>query len=277
MKRSCGRKGSYNLNPAVISCSDRSNTNVIHLDTISTIDQIPRMCPTCQIKKQFIIEGHRGFGVGPEENTLPAFQKAIDLGLDSIELDVWLSKDDVLVVLHDLVKGEDESARPPEFTVSELQAKGYSTLRQVLEFSKDNILVNIELKPTDMRVKTKVTQLVEDLDMMNQVAYSTFEHDTFDSTPYPTEYGYLLSDDDPYVINLEIPDSLNLQFELISRELVEKIHSVGARSFIWTYRKPGCQYEETEEFYKFLYAIGVDILCTNFPEKAVRFRDSHLP
>ncbi|MCB0506008.1 MAG: glycerophosphodiester phosphodiesterase, partial [Cyclobacteriaceae bacterium] len=44
---------------------------------------------------------HRGFsGVAPE-NTLAAFQKAIEAGADYFELDVHTTKDDSLVVIHD--------------------------------------------------------------------------------------------------------------------------------------------------------------------------------
>jgi glycerophosphoryl diester phosphodiesterase len=54
----------------------------------------------------FTIIGHRGcHGHAPDlnvtENTLPAFQAAIDAGADMVELDVWRTTDDVLVVYHD--------------------------------------------------------------------------------------------------------------------------------------------------------------------------------
>jgi glycerophosphoryl diester phosphodiesterase len=48
-----------------------------------------------------ILIGHRGFRIGVVENTFQAFRKAIRLNLDYIELDVHLSKDEVLYVHHD--------------------------------------------------------------------------------------------------------------------------------------------------------------------------------
>lgn len=45
--------------------------------------------------------GHRGAPKGVRENTLEAFRKALDLGLDGFELDVHLTRDGVLVVHHD--------------------------------------------------------------------------------------------------------------------------------------------------------------------------------
>jgi glycerophosphoryl diester phosphodiesterase len=44
---------------------------------------------------------HRGFRIGAVENTLTAFQKAVELNLDYIELDIHRSKDNILYVLHD--------------------------------------------------------------------------------------------------------------------------------------------------------------------------------
>lgn len=51
--------------------------------------------------KKIIVEGHRGYCAKYPENTLISFEKAIELGVDAIEFDVWLSKDKVPVIIHD--------------------------------------------------------------------------------------------------------------------------------------------------------------------------------
>ena len=51
--------------------------------------------------KNIVVEGHRGFCALYPENTLLSFQKAIELGVDAIEFDVWLSSDKVPVLMHD--------------------------------------------------------------------------------------------------------------------------------------------------------------------------------
>lgn len=51
--------------------------------------------------KEFIIVGHRGAAGHAPENTMASFRKAIELGADWIELDVHLSKDGQLMVMHD--------------------------------------------------------------------------------------------------------------------------------------------------------------------------------
>lgn len=51
--------------------------------------------------KNIVVEGHRGFCAVYPENTLLSYQKAIELGVDAIEFDIWLSKDKVPVLMHD--------------------------------------------------------------------------------------------------------------------------------------------------------------------------------
>ena len=51
--------------------------------------------------KNIITEGHRGDCAEYPENTLISFEAAIDLGVDAVEFDVWLTKDKVPVLMHD--------------------------------------------------------------------------------------------------------------------------------------------------------------------------------
>ena len=51
--------------------------------------------------KKVVVEGHRGFCALYPENTLLSFEKAIELGVDAVEFDVWLSSDKVPVLMHD--------------------------------------------------------------------------------------------------------------------------------------------------------------------------------
>lgn len=53
------------------------------------------------MKNSIVVEGHRGYCAKYPENTLISFERAIDLGVDAIEFDVWLTKDKVPVLMHD--------------------------------------------------------------------------------------------------------------------------------------------------------------------------------
>ena len=51
--------------------------------------------------KNIIVEGHRGYCAKYPENTLVSFEAALELGVDAIEFDVWLTTDKVPVLMHD--------------------------------------------------------------------------------------------------------------------------------------------------------------------------------
>ena len=51
--------------------------------------------------KKIVVEGHRGYCAKYPENTIISFEAAMDLGVDAIEFDVWLTADKVPVVIHD--------------------------------------------------------------------------------------------------------------------------------------------------------------------------------
>jgi glycerophosphoryl diester phosphodiesterase len=56
---------------------------------------------SCNTKSQIDIQGHRGCRGLLPENTLPAFEKAIDLGVNTLELDIAITKDNEVVVSHE--------------------------------------------------------------------------------------------------------------------------------------------------------------------------------
>lgn len=51
--------------------------------------------------KNVIVEGHRGWAALYPENTLLSYRKALELGVDAFEFDIWLTKDKVPVLMHD--------------------------------------------------------------------------------------------------------------------------------------------------------------------------------
>lgn len=104
---------------------------------------------------------HRGARKVAPENTIPAFTKAMDLGADGIELDVQISADDELFVLHDLTlnkttNGTGVAATLPLAALKEFDAGGWfgdawrnteiPTLHEVFDALPDHAYVNIELK-----------------------------------------------------------------------------------------------------------------------------------
>ncbi|MCY7304101.1 MAG: glycerophosphodiester phosphodiesterase [Thermoleophilia bacterium] len=91
---------------------------------------------------------HRGASAEETENTLPAFERAIELGADFVEFDVQASSDGGLVVFHDLRLDRLTSASGPlrARPLAELRELGIATLEEVLELTAGRIAVMAELK-----------------------------------------------------------------------------------------------------------------------------------
>ena len=109
-----------------------------------------------------IVTAHRGYSTAAPENTLPAFQLAIDHHSDRAELDVQMTKDGVVMVTHDtsLRRCTGRNANIYDLTfaqVRELDAGRWfsaryagtqiPTLEEVLDLCKGKIQLNIEIKP----------------------------------------------------------------------------------------------------------------------------------
>ena len=144
--------------------------------------------------KNVKVYAHRGASAYAPENTLPAFRLAEEQGADGIELDVHLTKDGELVVIHDekLDRTTNGTGLVKDYTLAELKTfcadngmTGYEevripTLREVLEQVKPgNMLVNIELKTGILwyeGIEKKTLDLVAELGMQDRIIYSSFNH-----------------------------------------------------------------------------------------------------
>lgn len=139
---------------------------------------------------------HRGASAYAPENTMEAFKLAVEMKADGIETDVHLTKDGVLVLMHDekVNRTTDGKGYIKDFTYEELSKlnanyhkEGYDfchvpKLEELLQLAKDTgILLNIEVK-TDMiiypNIEEKVLALVKEFGIEQQVMYSSFNHYT---------------------------------------------------------------------------------------------------
>lgn len=147
--------------------------------------------------KRPLVIAHRGYRTRYPENTLVAFQAAIDAGADMIELDVLLSKDRKLVVIHDAALDRTTNGRGMvcDYTLAELKAldagswfaprfKGehLPTLEEVLDRVDGRVPLNIEIKksayepshPQDA-IENQIIELARRKNALNSVLISSFE------------------------------------------------------------------------------------------------------
>ena len=128
------------------------------------------------------------------ENTMPAFEKAAQMGADGIETDVQLTKDGVLVLCHDesIERVSDGTGWIKDYTFKELRGFSFSkthpefgkveipTLQDLLYFLQDNDLeLNLELKSGALYyegLEERTADLVHEMGMEERVIYSSFNH-----------------------------------------------------------------------------------------------------
>jgi glycerophosphoryl diester phosphodiesterase len=91
---------------------------------------------------------HRGASADERENTLPAFERAIELGADYVELDVQVSSDGALVVFHDLDLDRLTPLRGPlrRRPLAELREHDIPLFEDVVELTRGRIGVMAELR-----------------------------------------------------------------------------------------------------------------------------------
>jgi glycerophosphoryl diester phosphodiesterase len=140
------------------------------------------------------IWAHRGARREAPENTLPAFELAVSQGADGIELDVQLSADGVVVVIHDETVDRTTDGNGPVvgLTLAQLQrldasagVSGYAgvqvpTLAATLDLlAPSGLKVNIELKNSEEDypgLEEQVLAAVAAHDLADRVVLSTFNH-----------------------------------------------------------------------------------------------------
>ncbi|MGL4791192.1 MAG: glycerophosphodiester phosphodiesterase [Anaerotignaceae bacterium] len=138
---------------------------------------------------------HRGYCGKYPENTMLAFKKAVEAGCDELELDVQLTKDGVLVVIHDesVDRTTDGTGFVKDYTLAELQklnaAKLFShivdfecipTFDEYCKWAKNcDVKTNIELKTSlhyYVGIEAEAVAIVKKYGLENKVLFSSFNH-----------------------------------------------------------------------------------------------------
>lgn len=139
-----------------------------------------------------LVIGHRGAPVAAPENTLSAFREAVAQGVDMVELDVRMSKDDQIVVCHDetIDRTSDGKGEIREMTLQEIQSydagswfgeafrgEKIPTLEQVIEMLPPGVWINVEVKDFyGGRLGEKLAELLHRTERLATVVVSAFAH-----------------------------------------------------------------------------------------------------
>ncbi len=202
---------------------------------------------------------HRGFSANFPENTLLAFEKAIEAGAEGIEFDVHLTRDGIPVIHHDekLERTTNGTGLIGKYTFDELQQLDASgkfkglvppqripSLRQYFELvSGANIISNIELKNNVIQypeIEQRVLDLIEEFNAQGDVIVSSFNHysiRSFKKLAPEIQTGVL---EESQIVNPgEYAKSLKAEnyhpyFHSLTDEIIQNLHAHQIKINAWT-------------------------------------------
>jgi len=212
------------------------------------------------MSKPWII-GHRG-AEGPPENTIAAFERALELGVDGIELDVRASGDGHLIVVHDSVVNDVSVKSSPYESFRELADGHYVPLfEEVLEKFGKKTFLDIELKHSG--IEEGAVELIKKYTVPEKTMISGFDvkslQKVHDLLP-KLQLGFIFNRTQDEESRHQCPiDVVIPQFRLASRQLIEEVHDEGLQVWAWTVN------DEAE--IKRLSALGVDGFITDHPDR----------
>ena len=235
---------------------------------------------------------HRGASAHAPENTLAAFELALAQKADGIELDVKLSADGHVVVIHDPTVDRTTGAhgRVKDISLAELRSLGAGsflsenfssekipTLEEVFEAMGKRIFINVELtnynSPRDQLVES-VCMLVKKFNLQKHVMFSSFFASNL------SKAGSYLPDVPRGLLALNgIPgawarsfgyafgkyQALHPYLKDVTPEQVQRVHRLKGRVHVWTVNKA--------EDMRQLFHWGVDAIFTDDPQLAVQVRE----
>jgi len=217
--------------------------------------------------------GHRGARAYAPENTLASFKKAIEIGVDAVELDVRKTKDNQLVVIHDadVKRTTNGKGLVSEFTLKEIKSfsteggEKIPTLEEALDFLDTKVKVFIELK--EAGVERQVLSIVHEKGLERSVVVVSFLEDVLKKVrelDKDIEIGLIYAKHkNPIKAALELKANYLLAlYRFTHTANVKKAHENGLKVVVWTINNP----EEVEEYAK----KGVDGIASDKPDILMR-------
>lgn len=230
----------------------------------------------CMKINQPLVIGHRGAMGHETENTIASIEKAMELGVDMIEIDVFQVKSGETVVFHDdtLERLTDAEGNIEDYTYKELlkvTVEGghkIPLLQDVLNSMKHKVKLNIELKGdgTTDRVNAIVNQYINEKGWkLEDFIISSFKWNELKAMRVlnPTIPIAILTEEEPadaISIAKELnAEAINPNFKMLNKDNNLKIQEAGFKIYPWTVNEP--------QDILMMKRFGVDGIITNYPER----------
>lgn len=228
---------------------------------------------------QPLVIAHRGASGEMPENTLPAFERAVEQSADMIETDLHLTRDGVVVIHHDaILERLGEKGEIRDHTAAELAAlnaapgAGFEarmpTLLDVLDGFGDRMEFNLELKVGSRTpyegMEEQVLNAVSERGLLSRMLFSSFDDSVLArlrALSADARIAVLVSPRAPLGILKRADrvraEAINPHVSMITPRMVRSAHAASLRVFPYTAN-------EEAEMMRLIEA-GVDGIITNYP------------
>ncbi len=243
-------------------------------------------------ERKFLCVAHRGASSYAPENTFAAFDRALELGANHVELDVHFSRDGHIVVIHDdeLDRTTDGSGPVADMTLAELRkldagswfgpeyaGERIRSLAEIFEEYKGRLHFHIEIKARAAGLASRTADMVRAHGLIEDVTITSFWKPWLEETRlYAPELttGWLVPlgpraawDDSIIEQALELGlDQICPRANITTPELVTKLREKG---FVVR-----CQGVYDEELMRHVVGCGADGMTVNFPDKLLEYIES---
>ena len=223
-----------------------------------------------------LIISHAACGGHAPENTLAGILKAIDLGSEAIEIDVQASVDGVPVLMHDLTvdRTTSGSGAIAELSIEQLRAldaggEPVPTLAEVLDLTKGKVLLVMEIKQPG--IEQHIAHLVRESEAINDVMAWSFFPDALEgmrSAEPKVPRALLIGGESmskwPKIRSSAVKlgvQGVSVFNPNVDEAVAEDCRHRGLALYTWT--------PDSSREIERLVRLGVDGVCSNFPEKIV--------
>ncbi|TFG18510.1 MAG: glycerophosphodiester phosphodiesterase [Promethearchaeota archaeon] len=230
-----------------------------------------------QKKFEVMIIGHRGAFFEATQNTIRAFELAVECGAEMVEFDVHSTKDGHVVIIHDRTteKVSDVHMDVQKSTLAEVQKVplhgGHTipTLDELFKKFKGKLYFQIEIKQAG--IASEVLSVIDKHDLYDQCIISSFNHDDLASyrDSKKSLLIALLQDTSKGLIKKTLDmgmDGIHPEYNVVTPELVSEAHSNNLFVNTWT--------ADRKKSWEHLIRCGVDGIMTNNPRKLHKFLKS---
>jgi glycerophosphoryl diester phosphodiesterase len=227
-----------------------------------------------------LIMGHRGAAALEPENTIRSIGRAMEIGVDAVEIDVHLSKDDEMVVIHDATldrttngKGLVKSRTLEELkTLDAGKGEKIPTLQEVMDFVGHKVRLVIELK--EAGAENKVVDVIKKNTATDNVHVISFWHRLVQAVKRKEaaiKTGVLLvgCPVDLAIATHAFADTLVMRYSFVDKPFVKMAHKQGMKVFIWNIDDPKLLEPYVD--------MGVDGIGSNDPRVLVDYFGSGRP